>query len=97
VNYAIILTNTYVVGVAALCWHYGNYRDCFEHKIVKSPTKFICYAFLKFWVEIQKESDKQIITLGAEALQATAMEEHMRASANDRLHITNLEECDDNS
>jgi hypothetical protein len=97
VNYAILLTNIHVVGVATLCWHYGNYRACFEQKIIKSPMKFICYAFLKFREEIQKESDKKIITLGEEALQATAMEEHMRASANDRLQITNLDECDDNS
>jgi hypothetical protein len=76
--------------------HYGNFEIELALK-KKSLAIIIWYAFLKYWIGLQKESNKQIIIEGEAALHAMTLQAQMRASANHMLQITNLMECDDDA
>ncbi|KQJ81476.1 hypothetical protein BRADI_5g00986v3 [Brachypodium distachyon] len=57
----------------------GNYaRAYFEQKLIRSPAEIVCYAcaFLRYWVDLQKEEDKTNLLAGTVVLQAEALQHH---------------------
>ena len=84
-------TNLHIVCVAALSWSLWKTRNraCFEGKLISSPVELICYmcAFLRYWVGLQKDQDKEVLTVGVSRLQqiSTQIHEVARRAAARRI------------
>jgi hypothetical protein len=68
------------VGLSAICWAVWKTRNTihFEKKSIRSPTEIICLAssFIIYWAGLQKESDRQALEAGTEAMKEVALHFH---------------------
>jgi hypothetical protein len=68
------------VGLSTICWAVWKTRNAihFEKKSIISPTEIICLAsiFIIYWAGLSKESDKQALEAGAEAMKEATLHFH---------------------